>query len=151
MHIAEVVTIAKSLPLLRLNTYKSLILSYSADYRRIFRKKIDVEVQWFNANSLRVLKMPHGQSVDKKSLSVIARPEKTVLKVSTSEDGNIVMKSRLLTVKLDTKTGVLIYETRNGMPLLKELENGKRLRDSILSPIFHSYIFAMYKNESLWI
>ena len=39
MHIAEVVTIAKSLPLLRLNTYKSLILSYSADYRRIFCKK----------------------------------------------------------------------------------------------------------------
>ena len=38
MHIAEVVTIAKSLPLLRLNTYKSLILSYSADYRRIFDK-----------------------------------------------------------------------------------------------------------------
>ena len=27
----------------------------------------------------------------------------------------------------------------------------KRLRDSILSPVFHSYIFAMYKNESLWI
>lgn len=41
MHIAEVVTIAKSLPLLRLNTYKSLILSYSADYRRIFRKYPD--------------------------------------------------------------------------------------------------------------
>lgn len=39
MHIAEVVTIAKSLPLLRLNTYKSLILSYSADYRRILQKK----------------------------------------------------------------------------------------------------------------
>ena len=38
MHIAEVVTIAKSLPLLRLNTYKSLILSYSADYRRILVK-----------------------------------------------------------------------------------------------------------------
>ena len=27
----------------------------------------------------------------------------------------------------------------------------KRLRDSILSPFFHSYIFAMYKNEALWI
>lgn len=40
MHIAEVVTIAKSLPLLRLNTYKSLILSYSADYRRILWKKM---------------------------------------------------------------------------------------------------------------
>ena len=31
------------------------------------------------------------------------------------------------------------------------LNQSKRLRDSILSPIFHSYIFAMYKNESLWI
>ena len=29
--------------------------------------------------------------------------------------------------------------------------NRKRLRDPILSPIFHSYIFAIYKNESLWI
>lgn len=42
MHIAEVVTIAKSLPLLRLNTYKSLILSYSADYRRIFLKNSNI-------------------------------------------------------------------------------------------------------------
>lgn len=40
MHIAEVVTIAKSLPLLRLNTYKSLILSYSVDYRRILMKNL---------------------------------------------------------------------------------------------------------------
>ena len=39
MHIAEVVTIAKSLPLLRKDTHKSLILSYSADYRRILLKK----------------------------------------------------------------------------------------------------------------
>ena len=45
MHIAEVVTIAKSLPLLRLNTYKSLILSYSADYRRIFQKKSEEVVR----------------------------------------------------------------------------------------------------------
>ena len=44
MHIAEVVTIAKSLPLLRLNTHKSLILSYSADYRRIFSKKTIYEL-----------------------------------------------------------------------------------------------------------
>ena len=30
-------------------------------------------------------------------------------------------------------------------------KKSKRLRDSILSPFFHSYIFAMYKNEALWI
>lgn len=45
MHIAEVVTIAKSLPLLRLNTYKSLILSYSADYRRIFGKNPNINLE----------------------------------------------------------------------------------------------------------
>ena len=88
-------------------------------------KKIDVEVQWFNANSLRVLKMPHGQTIEKKSLSVIAEPENINLKVSTQGNGNIVMKSRSLTVKLDTQTGILTYETSNGASLLKELENVK--------------------------
>ena len=52
MHIAEVVTIAKSLPLLRLNTYKSLILSYSVDYRRIFLKNT---LQSTNAQIARML------------------------------------------------------------------------------------------------
>ncbi|MBO1691328.1 DUF4145 domain-containing protein [Bacteroides uniformis] len=39
MHIAEIRTVAKSLPLLRLNTHKSLILSYSADFSVISAKK----------------------------------------------------------------------------------------------------------------
>ena len=47
MHIAEVVTIAKSLPLLRLNTYKSLILSYSADYKEFFGKILPNGVEIF--------------------------------------------------------------------------------------------------------
>ena len=33
----------------------------------------------------------------------------------------------------------------------KSAFTGKRLRDSILLAFFHSYIFAMYKNEALWI
>lgn len=55
MHIAEVVTIAKSLPLLRLNTYKSLILSYSADYRRIFWKNLGGERMKKEDTSIRLL------------------------------------------------------------------------------------------------
>ena len=49
MHIAEVVTIAKSLPLLRLNTYKSLILSYSADYKEFSGKILPVGLEIFLA------------------------------------------------------------------------------------------------------
>ena len=39
MHIAEIRTVAKSLPPLRWNTHKSLILSYSADFSVIFSEK----------------------------------------------------------------------------------------------------------------
>ena len=39
MHIAEIRTVAKSLPPLRWNTHKSLILSYSADFSVIQKKK----------------------------------------------------------------------------------------------------------------
>lgn len=88
-------------------------------------KQVDVEVQWFNPNSLRVLKTPQGKTVEKKSLSVIALPEKSDVKVSTSGNGEIVMKSPVLVVTLDTKTGVLSYAKTDGSLLLKEQENNK--------------------------
>ena len=88
-------------------------------------KQVDVEVQWFNPNSLRVLKTPQGKTVEKKSLSVIALPEKSDVKVSTSGNGEIVMKSPVLVVTLDTKTGVLSYAKADGSLLLKEQENNK--------------------------
>ena len=51
--------------------------------------------------------------------------------------------------------GLESFSQTGVFPVLRELvflkDICKRLRDSILSPIFHSYIFAMYKNESLWI
>lgn len=62
MHIAEVVTIAKSLPLLRLNTYKSLILSYSVDYRRILQKKIETFIRATGKFS--------GYKIEQRSLSM---------------------------------------------------------------------------------
>ena len=43
----------------------------------INEKKIDVEVQWFTPNSLRILKTPLGKTVEKKSLSV-CRKEKSL-------------------------------------------------------------------------
>ena len=43
MQIAEVRTVAKSLPPLRWNTHKSLILSYSADFSVIFVKNYNID------------------------------------------------------------------------------------------------------------
>lgn len=88
-------------------------------------KKTDVEVQWYTPNSLRILKTPQGKNVEKKSLSVIARPENPGIKVSTQGNGEIIMKSKALTVTLDTRTGVLSYARPDGSLLLKEQENNK--------------------------
>ena len=46
---------------------------------------------------------------------------------------------------------MIIYESKLKFWWRKVQFLGKRLRDSILSAFFHSYIFAMYKNEALWI
>ena len=56
---------------------------------------------------------------------------------------NTIGKQQIIHIK----KGVSLLDT----PFLITFMHRKRLRDSILSPIFHSYIFAMYKNESLWI
>ena len=47
----------------------------------------------------------------------------------------------------------MLPDLQSNLPVIlkKEQRPSKRLRDSILSPFFHSYIFAMYKNEALWI
>ena len=63
---------------------------------------------------------------------------------SCSEKVNEYLK---MTVMGDTLKIVLDYSLIDFPQEFK----GKRLRDSILSPFFHSYIFAMYKNEALWI
>lgn len=79
MHIAEVVTIAKSLPLLRLNTYKSLILSYSADYRRIFRKNIHNILKAYMEDAILILLLlmrllPHlKKETRKKAQNILLR------------------------------------------------------------------------------
>ena len=86
---------------------------------------VNVEIQWFTPGSLRVLKTPQGQNVEKKSLSVIAQPAKTDLRVTSSGDGLITMKSQSLTVTLDTKNGTLTYAKPDGSILLKELKNDR--------------------------
>lgn len=88
-------------------------------------KNIDVEVQWFTPNSLRILKTPLGKTVEKKSLSVIAKPNKSGVRIATSDNSRIVMKSPVLTVTLNTENGIMTYAKTDGTILLKENENSK--------------------------
>ena len=80
---------------------------------------VDVEVQFFTPSVVRILKSPHGESFEKKSLSVVASPGEVGFKISVKK-GDIVLGTKELQVSLDTSTGVLSYETADGTPLLRE-------------------------------
>lgn len=88
-------------------------------------KQTDIEIQWFDPNTLRVLKTPQGKSVKKESLSVIAQPQNSGIKITTPGNGCIVMKSQTLTVILNPQTGIITYAKPNGDALLIEQENVK--------------------------
>lgn len=88
-------------------------------------KQTDIEIQWFGPNTLRVLKTPQGKSVKKESLSVIAQPQNSGIKIITPGNGCIVMKSQTLTVILNPQTGIITYAKPNGDALLIEQENVK--------------------------
>ena len=85
----------------------------------------DIEIQWFGPNTLRVLKTPQGKSVKKESLSVIAHPKNSGIKITTLGNGCIVMTSQTLTVTLNPQTGIITYAKPNGDTLLIEQENVK--------------------------
>lgn len=88
-------------------------------------KQTDIEIQWFGPNTLRVLKTPQGKSVKKESLSVIAHPKNSGIKITTPGNGCIVMTSQTLTVTLNPQTGIITYAKPNGDTLLIEQENVK--------------------------
>ena len=89
---------------------------------------IDVEIQFYNPSTIRVLKSPAGKTVDKKSLSVIKVPQNTDLKINQA-DNELILKSKRVQVVLNLQNGKLSFSTLAGNPLLSEKENGAMFSD----------------------
>ncbi len=80
---------------------------------------IDIEVQFFDQNTVRITKAPGSGKYTKESLSVIAKPKQTELKVV--HKGTVLqIKSSRLAIKIDLKTGIISFSTANGKALLTE-------------------------------
>ncbi|BAV06804.1 alpha-D-xyloside xylohydrolase [Filimonas lacunae] len=79
----------------------------------------DVSIQFYTPGIVRVIKMPVHQPLNKKSLSVIAVPQKTQVAVTT-QAGEIVLTSKQLQVRVNTTTGAIQYQAANGNALLSE-------------------------------
>jgi alpha-D-xyloside xylohydrolase len=82
---------------------------------------IDVEVQFFSPEIVRIIKLPAGGSV-MKSLSVIAAPQKWPVKVSTQKNEWIVSSSALQ-VTINRQTAAIQFSAA-GKLLLQEKEDG---------------------------
>ncbi len=86
---------------------------------------VQVEVQFFNPQTVRILKWPAGSAFEKKSLSVVGAPQPTSFKI-TEDKNSITLQSSALTVHADRQTGRVSYFTPAGEQLFTEKDYGIR-------------------------
>lgn len=80
---------------------------------------VDVELQFYNPATVRILKAPAGREYTKESLSVIERPKD--ISLSIAEEGNVLRcKTNAMEVSLDLSTGKVSFADAQGTPLLSE-------------------------------
>lgn len=78
-----------------------------------------VDVTWYTPSSVRVVKTPGKEVVDKASLSVIAEPQSVKVKVNDASS-TLSMSSAKLSVSIDKATGAVTFTTPKGQPLMRE-------------------------------
>jgi alpha-D-xyloside xylohydrolase len=84
--------------------------------------KMDVEIQFYTAATVRVIKSPAGSSFTKKSLSVIATPVKIKLLAKQQADV-LIIKNESITVQCNLPSGAIHFFDKAGTVLLYEKEN----------------------------
>ncbi len=89
---------------------------------------LQVEIRFFSASTIRILKYPEGKEPDKKSLSVINPPQAAAFSV-TQENEKLTLKSEELLAVLNLKNGRISFESLNGFRLLSEKVSGTKFTD----------------------
>ncbi|MDR2145580.1 MAG: glycoside hydrolase family 31 protein [Tannerella sp.] len=85
---------------------------------------VELEIQFYNPSTVRIVKSPKGWEYTKESLSVIEKPQDVSLKTS-QEDGVVSLKSNKMEVRLNLQTGHISYYTLSGKLLLQEKDGVK--------------------------
>ena len=89
---------------------------------------LEIEIQFYNPSTVRVLKSPQGRTYTKKSLSVVEMPQTTKFSVEQSGD-ELVLKSNIIRVNLNLRSGAIVFSNLQGNPLLREKEHGVAFTD----------------------
>ncbi|MDZ7288757.1 MAG: glycoside hydrolase family 31 protein [candidate division KSB1 bacterium] len=90
---------------------------------------IQVEIQFYNPSTVRVLKSPEGRTCSKASLSVIQAPQKKAAFSTKQEGDELFLKSAALQISLNLKTGMISFATVAGVSLLREKEASAEFTD----------------------
>ena len=113
---------------------------------------IEVEIQFYNPSTVRILKSPQGKTYSKTSLSVVEAPQNATLSVKQSGD-ELVLKSKSIQVDLNLKSGAIDFSTSNGEPLLREKEKGVAFtdfNDAGVKTYSVSQSFVLDKDEAIY-
>ncbi len=113
---------------------------------------IEIEIQFYNAATVRVLKSPEGKTFDKKSLSVIETPQKPDFSINQVDD-NLFLKSKNIQVDMNLKNGKISFSTLAGNPLLNEKEGSvvfTDFNDAGVKTYNVSQSFTLDKDEAIY-
>ncbi len=89
---------------------------------------VEVEIQYYNSSTVRVLKSPEGKSIKKKSLSVIEAPQKTEFSIK-QKNNDLFLQSKNVLVDLNLKNGRISFAASGEKKLLNEKEDGYTFTD----------------------
>jgi alpha-D-xyloside xylohydrolase len=113
---------------------------------------VQIEIQFYSPETVRILKSPEGSSYIKKSLSVIKEPVKTDFKILEDEN-KITLQSSAVKVQLNTQTGKITYFTLQGEQLFTEKDNGIQFTpvQDVDTKTFHvRQAFMLDKDEAIY-
>ena len=95
---------------------------------RVAVSSIEIEIQFYNPSTIRVIKSPAGKQFEKNSLSVIEKPQKTSINVSQTGD-ELLLSSEKIQVDLNLKNGKISFLTAGRKSMLNEKEDGVEFTD----------------------
>ena len=115
-------------------------------------KTLNVEVQFFGPQTVRIVKSPVGVPFTKKSLSVISKPQAVKFDAKQTADV-LVVKSHDLNVVINLTSGNISYTNGSGNVLLREQDGGDQFKpfDDAGSKTFTVYQgFTLDADEAIY-
>ncbi|WP_410795615.1 TIM-barrel domain-containing protein [Parabacteroides sp. FAFU027] len=113
---------------------------------------MDVEVQFYSSQIVRILKSPLGSKFKKESLSVIKTPEKVAFSINQNGD-LLFIRSANVKVDLNLKNGQVSFNTPNNQLFLNETLLGSAFtecNDAGLKSYIVSQSFTLNKDENIY-